>query len=287
MTQTKLQTTRRAGAALAALSLATLLSACASAPADQVSRAGEDPYEASNRQIHEFNKKLDKAVLRPVGVTVSKVLPVEAATLIGNFGENLSTPRYVVNNVLQAHFGEAALNTARFVMNTTIGIGGLIDAATIFGLPKYDTDFGETLYTWGVPEGDYQELPVLGPSTQRRTLGRIVDLALDPLEYVLPTPEKSYGTYARVTSTVDERGRQAGAVDSVLYDSADSYTQLKSIYLQHRRYKLGDTGSTGAGLGEDPYGAADPYADPYGSNEAAASASADPYDASYTDPYDQ
>ncbi|KAA2312548.1 VacJ family lipoprotein [Pseudooceanicola sediminis] len=252
---------------------ATLASAGCTRPAPEAATQQYfDPYEARNRKIHNFNKGLDKAVLRPVGVAYATVVPEEFATLVTNFGENLATPADVVNDVLQFRLKDAFVNTVRFTMNSTIGLGGLIDAATLWGIPARDTDFGETLYVWGVPEGAYMELPIRGPSTERDTAGRIVDFFTNPLGYVLDSPEKSYGTQARVVSAIGYRGRYADTVDSVLYDSADSYAQSRSIYLQRRHYQLGDIAATSQ--------AEDAYTDPYG-----APAASNTYDDPYGDPY--
>ncbi|QOL83211.1 VacJ family lipoprotein [Pseudooceanicola spongiae] len=247
------------------------MAGCARPSPEAATQQYFDPYEARNRKIHAFNKGLDKAVLRPVGVAYATVVPEEFATLVQNFGENLATPADVVNDVLQFRLKDAFINTVRFTMNSTIGVGGLIDAATLWGIPARDTDFGETLYVWGVQEGAYMELPIRGPSTERDTAGRIVDFFTNPLSYILPSPEKSYGTEARVVSAIGYRGRYADTVDSVLYDSADSYAQSRSIYLQRRHYKLGDINTGSA--------AEDPYADPYGA--PASNSSDDPYG----DPY--
>lgn len=266
---------------------ATLMAAgCARPGPEAATQQHFDPYEAQNRKIHNFNKGLDKAILRPAGVAYATVVPEEFATLVTNFGENLATPADVVNDVLQFRLQDAFINTVRFTMNSTIGLVGLFDAATLWGIPARDTDFGETLHVWGVPEGAYVELPVRGPSTVRDTTGQIVDLFTNPLGYILDSPERSYGTEARVVSAIGYRGRYAETVDSVLYESADSYAQSRSIYLQRRRYKLGEAG---VGLqGEDPY--TDPYAAAAAPAAGAASsttgaASPNSYDDPYGDPY--
>ncbi len=121
-----------------------------------------------------------------------------------------------------------------------------------------EADFGQTLYTWGVSEGAYGEIPIVGPATNRRAAGMLVDLFTNPLSYVLPDPEKYYGTGASIASRLSDRGRYSDTVDSILYESADSYSQLQSLYYQNRRFRLGKGGS---GSYVDPY--SDPYEDPY------------------------
>jgi phospholipid-binding lipoprotein MlaA len=199
-----------------------------------------DPQEASNRRVHEFNKSLDRAIVRPVGVSYVEVVPEDVVTVVGNFADNLGTPSSVVNQLLQLDLLGATKNTLRFAINTTLGMGGLADVATELGLERDESDFGETLYVWGVPEGSYLELPLLGPSTERDATGKFVDLFTNPLEYVIPTPERYYGTGMRVAARVGDRGRYADLVDSLLYESADSYAQARMLYLQNRRFELGE-----------------------------------------------
>lgn len=247
-------------------------------PSDSVTRLDSDPFEEDNRRTHELNKRMDTNVLRPVSIAYVDNVPHEFRTLVYNFGENLKAPLDVINNVLQFRFGQAALNTARFVLNTTVGFGGAVDAASKFGIPWRDTDFGETLYVWGVPEGAYIEVPVFGPSTQRDVLGMIVDFGNSPLKWAGANVDPDLyttGLIARQSGIVNERGESADSFDAVLYESADSYSQLRNIYLQNRRYQLAKN------AGRDPASNAsgDPYADPY------AESYDDPYGESYDDPY--
>ncbi|WP_197021983.1 VacJ family lipoprotein [Sulfitobacter sp. 20_GPM-1509m] len=237
-----------------------LVSACAAPDPAAVSPDGiYDPNEARNRKVHAFNRSLDKAVLRPAGRGYSKAVPDEIEDSIGNFATNLAQPSVMVNSLLQGDFRGAGLSTVRFLTNTVLGFGGLVDAATEFKVPQHDTDFGETLYVWGVGEGPYVETPIVGPGTRRDAAGRIVDLFTNPLTYSLPSPEKYYSTGAKLASRLGDRGRYSDTVDSILYESADSYAQTRLIYLQNRRFELGS--SVGAD-GGDPY-SDDPYSDIY------------------------
>ncbi len=199
-----------------------------------------DPYERQNRKVHAFNRGLDRAIVRPAAIGYSTILPDEIEDSVGHFAKNLGQPSVVVNSVLQGDFRGAGISTVRFLTNSVLGIGGLFDVATDFDVPQHDTDFGETLYVWGVGEGAYLELPVLGPSTQRNTAGKVVDLFTNPLSYTLESPEAYYGTIAGVASGLGTRGRFSDTVDSILYESADSYAQARLIYLQNRRFELGD-----------------------------------------------
>lgn len=218
-----------------------------------------DPNEATNRKVHAFNRGVDKALLRPAASAYGSIVPEPVEQGVKNFATNLDVPGDVVNDLLQAKPGEAVHNTLRFVLNTTIGIGGLFDPATPLGLAGKPTDFGETLHVWGSKEGRYVEVPFLGPSTTRDFTGTLVDVAFNPLRLVLETPETYYMTGAKVASTLGDRSRYSETFDSILYDSADSYAQARLLYLQNRRFELGQTGGSGADASDDA-NFEDPYA---------------------------
>lgn len=203
-----------------------------------------DPYERQNRGVHEFNRSLDRAIVRPAGQGYTSVLPDEVEDSVSNFASNLGEPSNVVNNLLQGKLRDVGVSTSRFVINTVLGLGGFFDAASEFGIREVDTDFGETLHVWGVGEGTYLELPVAGPSTQRDTAGMIVDLFTNPLSYFLDSPEQYYGPLAGGASRIGDRGRFSDTVDGILYESADSYAQARLIYLQNRRFELGQEDAT-------------------------------------------
>lgn len=224
------------------------LAACAPAPAPS---GVNDPYEQNNRRTHTLNLAIDTNIVRPLARSTSKIIPKPVSKGIKNFANNLGVPGEVVNDLLQVRLDRAAQNTLRFVFNTTIGIGGLFDPATAMGLAEKPTDFGETLAVWGVSEGNYMELPVLGPSTERDAAGKVVDLILDPTWLFIPKAQRWVGTASSVIAKIDERGRYSETYDSILYGSADSYAQARLLYLEHRRYNLGQTAATSDF--EDPY----------------------------------
>ena len=263
---TSLTSTHVLRAALGAV-LAAGLAACSAPGPNHPPGEPWDPYEKRNRSVHEFNKNLDRSVIRPVSRGYSAFMPDDIETAISRFSANLSIPQAVVNNILQGNMRGATEDTYRFLVNTTFGLGGFFDPATELNMPAAtEADFGETLAVWGVREGAYVETPIFGPSTERAYAGRWVDLFTNPLRYVLESPESYIPPSASVSATLTQRGRYGDSIDGVLYDSADSYAQARSLYLQNRRFKLGGSeGDAYVDPYEDPYGATyeDPYDDPY------------------------
>lgn len=247
------------------LAIVLALTGCASQPVMQDGIRVNDPYEAQNRRVHAFNKAVDRHVVGPVSTLASRggdgPSQGGGVGLVINAGSNLSLPGKVVNSLLQGRPEPAIRNFFRFAVNTTLGIGGLLDpAGEDFGLTEQDTDFGETLAVWGVPEGPYLELPILGPATGRDAAGKVGDLLIDPLYHLLDR-DGAWAVFGlRVASKAGDRARFGDTVDSVLQGSADSYAQLRLIYLMHRRHDLNEGGAE-----IDPYAdtAADDVIDPY------------------------
>ena len=198
----------------------------------------QDPDEAQNRKVHALNKGVDRRVLRPVSAAYGASVPQPARKALSNFSENLSLPGVVVNNLLQFRIEEAGANTFRFLLNSTFGLGGLVDVATEAGIAEDSSDFGETLYVWGVGEGQYVEVPLLGPSTSRALAGRIVDTVTNPLTLLSTDGLRAAGRAAGAASVLETRSASGELIDQVLYDSADSYAQTRLVYLQNRRFRL-------------------------------------------------
>lgn len=245
--------------ALIALVFAGTLTACTQPSAQQeANREIFDPYENVNRGVHSLNRGIDKVIFRPASKGYVTVIPEPMVESFSHFADNLSMPSNAVNALLQGDMKGVGDAVARFVINTTIGFAGLADPASEFGLANADTDFGETLHAWGFKEGAYIELPLLGPSTERDAVGTVVDFFTNPIEYATHNPLKNGGVYAEIVQRMGNRGRYSDTVDSILYESADSYAQARVIYLQNRRFELG--GEAGQDY-SDPY--ADPYSDPY------------------------
>jgi phospholipid-binding lipoprotein MlaA len=235
-----------------AIFLLATLSACA-AP---VPVGVNDPHESVNRETHAFNKALDQSVVRPISGAEGDGRHL-AAQGLSNLSDNLGTPGFAANDLLQARPDRAVVNILRFALNSTVGLAGLFDPASAIGLAEAKSDFGQTLHVWGLAEGAYVEVPFLGPSTERDMLGDVGDVFTDPLGPYLTAGQSAVKFGLRVASKVSDRGRFAQTIDSVLYDSADSYAQARLLYLQNRRFELGQTGSDA--VFEDPY--EDPYAE--------------------------
>ncbi len=236
---------------VAAIVVAGSVVACTPAPTPT---GFDDPNEAQNRKVHALNRAVDRTVLRPVSAAYGRTAPGPVRRAFSNFSENLSLPGVVVNNLLQFRIEEAGANTFRFLLNSTFGFGGLMDVATEAGIAENSSDFGETLYVWGVGEGAYVELPLLGPSTSRAMAGRVVDIALNPLNLVSESELRTAGAVSGGFARVDDRFTFGDLVDQVLYESADSYAQARLLYLQNRRFQLS---------GEAQLDDIDPYEDLY------------------------
>ncbi|MEM9709243.1 MAG: VacJ family lipoprotein [Pseudomonadota bacterium] len=232
-----------------------VLAACAT---PDVAQDVYDPYEEDNRSAHGFNRGLDAVALRPAATGYGTIVPNPIRAGVTNFSSNLGMPSVILNDLLQANFADAGHNSLRFVVNSFLGLGGLFDVAGARGHETRPADFGETLAVWGAGEGAYLEVPFLGPRTERAFAGTVVDAVLNPVNYVLG-PQYTvviYGT--RAGSVLESRFVLGDALDEILYESADSYALLRSLYLQNRRFEL----SQGGAIETDP--GADIYEDLYG-----------------------
>jgi phospholipid-binding lipoprotein MlaA len=224
----------------AALAMALSVAACATAdPGADLSAT--DPNENFNRKMLEANLAMDRNILRPVAQGYDFVTPTLVKHLLGNGFNHLDLPADFVNYLLQGEVNSALETLGRFTLNTVLGAGGFLDPATEFGLPKEDTDFGITLGKHGVGEGTYWVLPLVGPTTTRDAFGGLVDIALTPTTYVglvAPGVSPELGLSLVVSETVHDRDRNGDLIDEVLYESADPYISLRSVYLQRRRSEV-------------------------------------------------
>jgi phospholipid-binding lipoprotein MlaA len=224
-----------------ALALAFGLAACATRPdprdpeAVAEFRTTNDPLEPLNRGLFFVHDGIDTLVLRPAAEAYRIFLPPEVRTAIRNVLNNLRTPVILVNDLLQGETQRAATTTGRFLINTTLGIGGIFDRARDFGLLGHTEDFGQTLAVWGVPEGPYLFIPVLGPSNPRDLAGVGVDYAANPLNYIGGVSDVDSITVTRgVLTAADTREGLIQPLDALRAQSIDYYAALRSAYRQRR-----------------------------------------------------
>jgi phospholipid-binding lipoprotein MlaA len=191
-----------------------------------------DPLEPLNRGIYQFNDTVDKAVLKPVATGYKEVLPSPVRTGVSNFFSNLDDVLVVMNDVFQFKIEQGLADFSRLFVNSTIGVAGVFDVATPWGMEKHNEDFGQTLGKWGIGNGAYLVLPFLGPSTVRDGVGRVVDAQADPVMNVDHIPTRNSMI---VLDAVDRRARLL-EVGKVLDEAAlDPYVFVREAYLQRRR----------------------------------------------------
>ena len=212
--------------------------------ADTENEEVKDCFEGLNRATFAFNQGLDKAIFEPIAKGYRK-LPSPIRTGTGNVVSNLSNLITIPNNLLQGDFGLAAKNTARFTVNTTLGILGIFDPASKIGLNNYDKeDYGQTLGSWGIGEGCYIVLPVLGPSTARDTIASIASFSGGDAWYNVTVKNDTHYVsdfdyyFSRGARGVDFLAKNLGALDNLEENSIDFYASVKSLYLQERRKQI-------------------------------------------------
>lgn len=230
-----------------------VIAAC-SAPSEP--GAVNDPYERLNRTIHNSNRRTDRYIVRPASQVYGNI-PAPVRRSINNVASNLNGPQTIANDLLQGNVEDAGHNLSRFLVNSTIGVLGIFDPASgSFGLEERETGFADTMAVWGIREGAYLELPVVGPSTERDALGLAVDIATNPIGTLVEGGDE-IATALFVPTILDTRYVLADTVDSI-YESADSYVQLRLFYLESRRFELGggETSADGTDdtLYDDVYG---------------------------------
>ena len=195
----------------------------------------DDPLEGFNRSMFSFNESLDSSVIKPVAEVYQTVTPSLVKTAVGNFFSNAGDVWTAVNNVLQGNFADGANDFMRFAINTTVGIGGLIDVASAGGMPKHQADFGQTLGVWGVPAGPYVVLPILGPSTLRDTIATPVDFKGDLL---YSRGSVAFRNTTSVLRIVDKRAAALDAVNLIEEAALDKYVFIRGAYLQRRESQI-------------------------------------------------
>ena len=199
-----------------------------------VTIAGDDPFETVNRRIHNFNEIVDLKLAKPIGKAYTKSMPAFLRISVGRFFANLADIGDVVNNAFQAKPELAMSDLARVVVNTSIGLGGLMDVATRMGLVDHDEDFSQTLHVWGVPRGPYLVIPGMGPNDVRGVFSGLVNRTLNPLRYCNPVSHRNSLAFARLVSLRADLLK----VDDVAF--GDKYIFYRDAYLQRRDFLAND-----------------------------------------------
>ncbi len=222
----------------AILIFAFLASGCASTPPSAEALAANDPYEASNRQVFKLNQKLDKYVVVPsVGVYFYAV-PEWGRTRVHDLLGNLSLPITFANDVMQGETKRGGQTFARFMVNATVGLGGLFDPATSFHIPNHSEDAGQTLAVWGLGEGPYLVLPLFGPSNPRDATGLLADYFIDPLHWLHYTQHIWWDGAHEYFTLLDLRAQTYQTVQGVERSSVDFYSSTRSLYRQLRNNEI-------------------------------------------------
>jgi phospholipid-binding lipoprotein MlaA len=235
----------------AALLLLVGLSACATAPSDPSQRAEfeqvNDPLEPANRVVFGFNQLINRILLKPISQVYRAVTPDFLQNMVGNVLNNAGEPVRMANALLQGRVTDTHKIFNRFLVNTTAGVGGLIDMASEGDLKPVQADFGQTLHTWGVPSGPYLILPLLGPSNPRDAVGFAVDSVAQPWGYVAKdlggVATANRYTIASTGATLLDKSKALDQLDALEKGSLDFYAQLRSVSRQYRNGQLGVTES--------------------------------------------
>lgn len=241
------------GSKLLAVAVALLLvSACATAPdpTDTIAYAEyqerNDPMEPFNRGVFQVNRGLDAMFLKPAAQFYRGLTPPIIQDAVTNFLSNLRSPIILANDLLQGEFERAGVTTVRFLINTTLGVGGLGDPATDLGFEKHEEDFGQTLAVWGVGEGPFLMLPVIGPSNPRDAVGLAVDsFVFDPITVMGMVEGGGWATASRIRygfTLIDARSRNYEALEDIERNSLDPYASLRSLYRQYRQKEINQGG---------------------------------------------
>ncbi len=201
-----------------------------------------DPWRRSNEVVFRWNDYFDQLLVRPAAFAYTTFLPRAAQQGIGNFFSNIDDVNVLANDLLQLKFPEAVNDGGRFLLNSTVGIGGFLDIASGVGLRKNEEDFGQTLATWGVGSGPYVMLPMFGASTVRDSFGLVLDTLFNPIQY-LEDERARIGLFI-----LDETDSRSGvlALDELI--TGDRYLFVREAYLQRREYLIND------GVVDDPFG---------------------------------
>jgi len=223
---------------LSGLALCAALSGCATAPASPEALAANDPYEQTNRDTLKLNGKIDKYFVVPTVAVYFVLVPEGGRRGVHNFLGNLSLPTIFVNDMLQGELSRAGKSMWRLVINSTLGLGGFFDPASKIGIAGHGEDFGQTLAVWGVKEGPYLVLPVLGPSNPRDAAGLVVDAAIDPTNQIAFKQHIWWSAGREYFTVLDLKGQTYQTIQGIQRSSVDYYSSLRSLYRQLRNDQI-------------------------------------------------
>jgi phospholipid-binding lipoprotein MlaA len=205
-------------------------------------RQTNDPLEPTNRVFYKINNGIDTVILKPAAQAYKFIVPTPARNGIHNMLQNIGSPVRLTNDVLEGKPKRASDTTIRFLLNSIVGVGGIFDVAKDIGFPGHDNDFGLTLGVWGVPEGPFLFLPILGPSNPRDAAGFGVDIAIDPFTWIgRGTDAYTIGSWTRtVLGALDARSNVLDAIDQIKKTALDPYATFRSLFRQNRAAKLAE-----------------------------------------------
>jgi len=225
--------------------VAALLVGCATPPPDDDPEAKaefeqvNDPLEPTNRVIFSANEGIDTYFLRPLAVGYRTAVPSFGRDRISDMIDNLKSPIYFANDLLQGNFTLAGATLERFALNTSFGVFGLMDVAEPMGIPGHQSDFGQTMAVWGIDDGPYLVLPLFGPSNPRDAVGMLAESYADPLDYYLQTGGRHWAYWTRMGVTaISKREAYLDALDDVKRTSLDYYSAMRSLYRQRRSAEI-------------------------------------------------
>ena len=196
-----------------------------------------DPWEGWNRGVQSFNDQLDDYVMKPVARGYRTVAPEFVDSGVTNFFSNVDDIGVVANDLLQFKLGQSGMDTGRFLLNTTAGLGGFLDVASKLDLPKHNEDLDQTLGVWGIPSGPYIVIPLIGPSTPRGVVGLVGETMSNPINWINPVAI-AYGS--GTLKTIDARADLLSATKIVDQMSVDRYEFIRNAYFQDRKSKIYD-----------------------------------------------
>ncbi|MDN5880916.1 MAG: VacJ family lipoprotein [Nitrosospira sp.] len=222
------------------LACAVLFTGCATVRLNESGVDASDPNEKTNRKFYEFTDTVDRNVLAPIADAYIKYVPSPMQRSIGNFYDNLAYPNVILNDFLQGKVRQGFQDSLRFVVNSTIGLGGLFDMAAPMGLPQHDEDFGQTLGVWGVNTGSYLFVPLIGPSSYRDAPGIPVSVFSNLLFYAGTVASTAIVAPVAILGVIDKRARLSGPMRVRDQAALDPYLFVREGFLQQRKHLIYD-----------------------------------------------